>query len=86
MEERRQYQRNEVNEPACIFGDGSSHRCRVVNISPDGAAVELSADWPIRDRFQLMTLGDRIIRDCRMIWRAQNRMGIQFIVSARVSD
>ena len=41
MHERRSVERTEVNEVAYISGDGSSVRCRVVNISTEGAAVEV---------------------------------------------
>ncbi|WP_409188722.1 PilZ domain-containing protein [Bradyrhizobium sp. RDM4] len=40
-DERRRVERNAVIEIAYIFGDGSSIRCCVINISEHGAAIEL---------------------------------------------
>ncbi len=78
MDERRQHPRIEVDEPAYISVDGTSTSCRVVNISADGAAIEVHADAYVPDRFQLMTVSDRVVRDCRMVWLKGRRVGVQF--------
>ncbi len=82
MEERRQHPRRDVDEPGYIFGDGSSIRCSIVNISEEGAAIELPPGCYLPDQFQLMTFKDRIVRNCRMIWSMRNRIGVQFIAQA----
>ena len=80
MQERRRQQRIEINEVAYIFGDGSSICCRVVDITEDGAAIELpaSAGHSMRDRFKLLIAKDGIDRKCRLIWRSGRRIGVQF--------
>jgi hypothetical protein len=82
MEERRQYPRREVDEPAYIFGDGSSTRCSIINMSEDGAAIELPKGFLPPDQFQLMLLRDRIVRNCRMVWTMRDRIGVQFTQAA----
>jgi PilZ domain len=78
MEERRRGPRADVDEPAYISSGGSSTRCRVVNISTEGAAIEVPDPVFIPARFQLMTEKDRVVRDCRIVWTKQNRIGVIF--------
>jgi hypothetical protein len=78
MEERRKYLRTEVDEPAYIYGDGSSIKCRVMNISAEGAAIDVPTPSFIAARFKLMTENNRVIRDCRVVWISQNRVGVAF--------
>jgi hypothetical protein len=78
MEERRKAPRADVDEPAYVASRGASTRCRVVNISADGAAIEVPDPAFIPDRFQLMTERDRVVRDCRVVWTRQNRIGVIF--------
>jgi hypothetical protein len=77
-DERRRHPRTEVDQPAYISSHGSSTRCRVVNISSDGAAIDVPDPVFIPARFQLMTEQDRVIRDCRIVWTKQNRIGVIF--------
>ena len=78
MEDRRRGPRADVDEPAYISSHGSSTRCRVVNISAEGAAIEVPDPVFVPARFQLMTEKDRVVRDCRIVWTKQNRIGVVF--------
>ena len=78
MEERRRGPRADVDEPAYISSHGSSTRCRVVNISAEGAAIDVPDPMFVPARFQLMTEKDRVVRDCRIVWTKQNRVGVIF--------
>jgi hypothetical protein len=78
MEDRRRGPRADVDEPAYISSHGSSTRCRVVNISAEGAAIEVPDPLFVPTRFQLMTENDRVVRDCRIVWTKQNRIGVVF--------
>lgn len=79
MQERRKVDRTEIDEVAYIAGDGSSMRCRVFNISPQGAAVEVPDPTCLRLSFKLMLERDRQVRDCRLIWKSGNRIGLAFV-------
>ncbi len=57
---------------------GSSTRCTIINISADGAAIEVPDASYIPIRFQLMTETDRVVRNCVVVWIKQNTLGIQF--------
>jgi hypothetical protein len=50
----------------------------VVNISAEGAAIEVPDPLFVPTRFQLMTENDRVVRDCRIVWTKQNRIGVVF--------
>jgi hypothetical protein len=78
IEERRRGPREDVDQPAYISSHGSSTRCRVVNISTEGAAIEVPDPMFIPARFQLMTESDRVVRNCRIVWTKQNRIGVIF--------
>jgi len=54
--------------------------CSVVNISANGAAIDVLDVSNVRDlsdRFQLMT-EDRVTLNCRVVWIKQNRIGVAF--------
>jgi PilZ domain len=80
MQERRKVPRIEVDEPAFISGDGSSTRCRVVNISPEGAAIDVPNPAYVSARFNLMLESDRSIRECKLVWIMKTRIGVVFVV------
>src|SRR4051812_12469612 len=77
-EERRKGPRTDVDEAAYVASHGASTRCRVVNISADGAAIEVPDPAFIPNQFQLMTEADRVLRSCRVVWTRQNRIGVVF--------
>jgi len=78
MEERRKYEREQVEETAYICGSGSSIRCLVRNISRQGAALDVPDPAFIPACFKLMLKSDRIVRDCRIAWIMGNRIGVAF--------
>jgi hypothetical protein len=78
MEDRRKHPRADIDEPAYISVEGSSTSCRVLNISADGAAIDVPNPSFVPDRFQLMTEKDRVIRNCRTIWIRGNMIGVAF--------
>ncbi len=78
MTDRRKIERSDVDEVAYIFGDGASLRCRVFNISEDGAGIELPTKLHIGSTFKIMLERDRIIRDCRLVWSSNTRIGVVF--------
>ncbi|MCK1538006.1 PilZ domain-containing protein, partial [Bradyrhizobium sp. 176] len=57
---------------------GGSRRCRVFNISEDGAGIELSTKLHMPATFKMMLERDRIIRDCRLVWSSDTRIGVVF--------
>jgi hypothetical protein len=62
---------------AIISSGGSSIRCRVLNLSPDRAAVERPDTRYVPEGFQLMTESNRVIRYCSIAWMMTNSIGVE---------
>ena len=85
MEEKRKYPRSEINEPGYVTSGGSVMHCVVVNISAEGAAIDVENAAFVPERFRLVMAKDSsIIHECRIAWIKQNRVGLTFIVSKQV--
>jgi len=79
MEERRKHQRTEINEPAYISWAGSVMSCMLRNISPEGAAIDVENPSFVPAHFRLVMANDSSVRDCRVIWIQQKRIGVAFV-------
>ena len=78
MEERRKSERETVRQTAYVSHMGFSSRCTILNISPDGAAIEVADATCIPRAFKLMTANDRVVRNCRIVWIKLNTLGLEF--------
>jgi PilZ domain len=88
MEERRKYPRTEIKEPAYVSSGGSVMRCLLLNISAEGAAIEVENPAFVPERFRLVMANDSsIIYECRIAWIQRNRIGLTFVeVASRTSE
>jgi PilZ domain-containing protein len=82
MEEKRKYPRTEINEPAFVSSGGSVMSCMVRNISPEGAAIDVANPAFVPASFRLVMANDSSVRECRVIWIQQNRIGLAFVEPA----
>jgi hypothetical protein len=71
-------QRETVRQNGYVSHMGFSTRCTVVNLSPEGAAIEVSDATSIPRTFKLMTANDRVVRNCRIVWIKLNTLGLEF--------
>jgi hypothetical protein len=78
MDDRRKHPRVEIDEAAYVSVGGLSMRCRLLNMSREGAAIEVPDPTFVPSHFRLMVEKDRTIRICRVIWIKQNRIGVAF--------
>lgn len=79
MEERRKQPRTEINEPAYVSSDGSVMGCVVRNISVEGAAIDVENPAFVPQRFRLVMANDSSVRECRVAWIQNNRIGLTFV-------
>jgi hypothetical protein len=80
MEERRKYPRTEINEPAYVSSGGSVMRCLLLNVSTEGAAIEVENPAFVPQRFRLVMANDSsIVYECRIAWIQKNRIGLTFV-------
>lgn len=81
MEEKRKHQRTEINEPAFVSSGGSVMSCMVRNISAEGAAIDVENPAFVPQQFRLVMAHDSSVRDCRIAWIQQRRIGVTFLAA-----
>ena len=79
MEEKRRHPRTDIDEPAYVSAGGSVMSCTVRNISIEGAAIEVENPAFVPPRFRLVMANDCSVRECRIAWIQQNRIGLSFV-------
>ena len=79
LKERRRHERRSINRVAKIQSAGSLPRdCLVTDIS-DGGARLYAEGIVIPDQFVLLLTGSRTERrECRVVWRLGNEIGVEF--------
>jgi len=83
IEERRKYQRTEIDEPAYVSSAGSVMSCTVRNISSEGAAIDVENPAFVPPHFRLVMAKDSSIRECKVIWIQHKRIGVAFVPAAQ---
>ncbi len=79
MEERRKVQRHRVLKSGSIgFNRAAGIDCRVRNMSPVGACLDVASQVGIPDYFVLAIDSDHLRQACHVIWRNGNRLGVEF--------
>jgi PilZ domain len=78
MEERRGNQRHRTLKAGTISFGGGAIDCTVRNLSEKGAALDVVSPLGIPDRFILVIESDRLQLPCRVVWRKEKRIGVQF--------
>lgn len=78
MDDKRKQLRNGLEEPAYISSGGGCWGCTIVNLSAEGAAIEVADPSVVPDRFLLMIVRDRRMFNCRFAWAQHNRIGASF--------
>lgn len=78
MAETRSAPRHRVLKPGTIEFGGGGVDCLVRNLSLTGAALEVSSQVGIPERFSLVVPGDGLHLRCRIVWRSGYRIGVLF--------
>ena len=78
MAENRVANRRRVLKGGTIEFDRSAYSCTVRNLSEAGAALELPYTAPVPTEFRLVIEADQVRRPCRVVWRKENRLGVEF--------
>jgi PilZ domain len=86
MEEKRKHPRTEVNEPAYVSAGGSVMSCVVRNISMEGAAIDIENPGFVPRHFRLVMANDSSVRECRVAWIQQKRIGVTFAALPQAGD
>ena len=79
MDERRKVQRHRTLKAGSImFNRDGGVDCRVRNLSPVGACLEVASQLGIPDEFVLVVEIDHVKALCHVIWRTATRLGVAF--------
>jgi len=78
MIEHRTKLRHNVNRAATIVFVGGSVSCTIRNISPTGAALEVSSASSIPHEITLLMANGHLSQHCYVIWRTPTRVGVMF--------
>ena len=79
IDEKRKLPRHRTLKAGSItFNRDSGIDCRVRNLSPLGACLEVATPVGIPDDFVLVIEHDHLRRSCHVIWRTATRMGVAF--------
>jgi hypothetical protein len=83
MNERRKIQRHRTLKAGSItLNRGGSFDCRVRNLAPAGACLEVASQVGIPDNFVLVVDIDHVRSPCHVIWRTATRLGVVFDAQA----
>ena len=78
MLDRRKITRTRVSKCAGIVTEGSLDACMVRDISALGACLALSRITGNPDFFDLTFDAARTLRKCRVVWRSESEIGVEF--------
>jgi hypothetical protein len=81
MEEKRKHPRTEINQLGYVSAGGSVMSCMVLNISAEGAAIDVENPAFVPPRFRLVMAHDSSVRECRIAWIQKNRIGVSFVAT-----
>ena len=83
---RRKNLRRHFGYPAQMhFEEGvPSRACVIIDMSETGAQLQVAADAEVPIEFSLLIGGNsHVRRQCRLVWRSRNRIGVQFRVGVK---
>ena len=79
MQERRKLQRGRTLKAGTIsFNRAGGIDCRVRNMSPGGACLEVSSQVDVPNDFVLVVGYDKFMQTCHVVWRSDTRLGVEF--------
>jgi len=79
MQERRKLQRGRTLKAGTIsFNGAGGIDCRVRNMSPGGACLEVSSQVDVPNDFVLVVGYDKFMQTCHVVWRSDTRLGVEF--------
>ena len=83
MDERRKVTRHRtLKAGSIVFNRAAGIDCRVRNLSPAGACLEVASQVGIPDDFMLLVDTDHLKQPCHVIWRTATRLGVAFSAAA----
>jgi hypothetical protein len=80
QERRKELRRRTLKTARIVFNNRfSAIDCAVRNLSDHGAMLLVAGPHGIPDDFLLEIDEGAVVHDCRVIWRDEKRLGVEFI-------
>jgi hypothetical protein len=79
MEKRRIPRLRTFKGGSIMFGVAVAIDCTIRNMSPAGASLEVESQVGIPAEFVLLVKPERVKKNCQVIWRSANRIGVEFV-------
>jgi hypothetical protein len=70
--------RHNVNRNATIAFDGGEVSCTIRNISPSGAALNVSSTVSVPHEITLLMANGHLSQHCYVVWRKPRCLGVAF--------
>jgi PilZ domain len=83
--EARKSQRRLFRHPAMILNSDKSifGQCTMLDVSANGAKIKLQVGDQVPDEFiLLLSKGGKVSRQCKVSWRRETEIGVQFVVGS----
>ena len=78
MDENRKASRRRVLKSGTVEFDCGAYSCAVRNLSRTGAALDIPHAVTVPHEFKLVIPTEHLSRQCYVIWRKANRLGVAF--------
>ena len=79
-EHRRSPRQRSLKGGTITFGTYPSVDCIIRNISDKGARLEVQSAAAVPDHFMLLIKPELLKRSCRVAWRENQNIGVQFVM------
>ena len=76
--ERRSQRQKTFKGGLIIYGLSPPVECIIRNLSDNGAALQVRDSSSIPDTFQVLIKPEMIKRNCKVVWRSETKLGVQF--------
>jgi hypothetical protein len=78
MVETRRETRHRVLKAGSISFSGGAIDCTVRNLSTTGAALDVTSQTGVPEKFTLAVPGDALHLPCHVVWRKAYKIGVRF--------
>ena len=83
MDEKRKAVRQRVLKSPTIEFNRGAYSCAVRNLSENGASLDVPGALSLPKEFILVLETSEVRKQCHVIWRKENRLGVSFSEAER---
>jgi hypothetical protein len=83
--EQRRAQRSKTRKSGrVVLTSGNGMMCKIRNLSPSGACLQVASHFGVPRDIFLWIEGENSKRPCRIVWRSNHQLGVQFSSASAV--